>query len=202
MKQVWFREFDLNYPLDKLLVFARKIMLSGPSSPVGPRVSRTQVWWPSTAPLDFWQRCEKIAPLRSYFGDFGPRFASIWEYPEYDVLSPHIDDPGKGATSLIIPLIGRFRTDRYKSIHDLTVNVSAESLNRREATEEQFNQVSKEIDTEPYESHEYGPGKIFLLNNSVYFHGGEPLDDYRLCMQVYVSPDYDLDKLFTDDKKY
>jgi hypothetical protein len=171
-------------------------MLSGPSSPVGARVSKKQVWWPGSAPENFWRRCEEIAPLRSYFNDFGPRFVSIWEYPEYDTLAPHIDDPGKGITSLIIPLIGRFRTDRYKSINDLTIDVTAESLNRREATQEQYEQVGKEIATDPFDSHEYGPGKIFLLNNSVYFHGGEPIDNYRLCMQIYVSPEYDLNKLF------
>jgi len=196
MKDTWYRKFNLEYNLDELLVWARKTMLSQSSSRVGERVSNTQIFWPGSIPEGFWNRCNKIAPLRNFYNDWGPRYGSVWEYPDYDILRTHIDDPGKGVTSLIVPLIGRFKTDRYKRIDELSVDVTAEELNRYEASQEVVDIVSKEVDHEPYESIEYGPGSIFLLNNSKYFHGGEPIDGYRLCLQLYVCPDYELDKLF------
>ena len=168
IKTDWYTLIPLEYSLDKLLVWARTIQVKSESKETIGDVSSIQRFWMGSAPQELWDEVNKIMPCLSYWDGgrlgqtFGPRSTSIWEYPVYDELKPHIDNrkglggyPGK--TSLIIPLIGRFETWYFTD----------------ESCKEKGDSVV------------YSPGNIFVMKNWDRYHGGRPLDGYRLCLHIF-----------------
>ncbi len=181
IKTSWYTLIPLKYDLDKLVAWAQEIQCqTEPWDTIG-AVSNKQRFWMTSLVPEVWQQCNEIMPCIDYWsehrmgGSLGPRNCSIWEYPEYDELLPHIDNdegvggyPGK--TSLIIPLIGDFTTWYFTD----------------DTCTEKADQVT------------YSPGSIFVMKNWDRYHGGEPCGDYRLCLHVFSQTDIDdyLDVLF------
>jgi len=93
---------------------------------------------------------------------------ALCEYGKGDELPPHIDPNISLSSSIIISLIGRFET----RLHDEMDNTKV---------------LDKVI---------YGPGDYIILNNTICFHGGKPLDDYRLALVAFVDPSFDMSKFW------
>lgn len=89
---------------------------------------------------------------------------ALWEYGEGDVLPPHIDLGISLSSAIIVSLEGRFETYLHES-----------------------KESGEILDTVTY-----GPGEYIVLNNTVYYHGGRPLDPYRLALVAFVDPSFDM----------
>ena len=160
-------KFKLDYDLDSVRVWARKAQLknSGSTSPdyLGPG----QYFWEEQMPENLWNYLNSLIPLLSMYKESGPRYCTIQEYQQSGKLTPHCDDFIQlFETSLIIPLIGRFKTSTLVGENDHT----------------------------PIETMEYGPGDAYWLKSREYWHKGEPVDDYRLNLMCFIEKGTDLDK--------
>ncbi len=89
---------------------------------------------------------------------------ALWEYGEGDELEPHIDVNISLSSAIVIALVGSFETRLFDS----------------EDTSKIVDQVI------------YGPGEYIILNNTAYYHGGRPLDGYRLAAVAFVDPSFDM----------
>lgn len=181
IKTSWYTLIPLKYDLQKLVTWAQQVQAETEPVPTIGAVSSIQRFWQTNLVPEVWNQCNDIMPCIDYWeghrlgGALGPRNCSIWEYPGQDELLPHIDNndgfggyPGK--TSLIIPLIGDFTTWYFT---DQTCQEKADSVT-------------------------YSPGSIFVMKNWDRYHGGIPVDDYRLCLHVFSQKNIDdyLDVLF------
>tara|TARA_B110000459_G_scaffold199914_1_gene247410 strand:+ start:166 stop:693 length:528 start_codon:yes stop_codon:yes gene_type:complete len=165
----WAKALDLNYNLDDMRVWARKLQLSKSGTVIPDYLGHDQIYWEDQIPEDFWNYLNSIIPLMSMYKEKGPRYCTLWEYQQSSKLIPHIDDFIQlFETSLVIPLIGGFRTSR----------VEPESEN-------------------VLDSIEYGPGQAFFLKSQEYWHMGEPLDDYRLAILCFIEKGTDLESYIT-----
>ena len=165
----WAKALDLNYNLDDMRVWARKLQLSKSGTVPPDYLGHDQIYWEDQIPEDFWNYLNSIIPLMSMYKEKGPRYCTLWEYQQSSKLIPHIDDFIQlFETSLVIPLIGGFRTSR----------VEPESEN-------------------VLDSIEYGPGQAFFLKSQEYWHMGEPLDDYRLAILCFIKKGTDLESYIT-----
>lgn len=94
---------------------------------------------------------------------------ALWEYGDGDELPPHIDPDISLSSSVIVSLVGRFET----RVHDKTnLNVVLDKVS-------------------------YGPGDYIILNNTVHYHSGKPLDNYRLAVVAFVDPSYDMTEFWS-----
>lgn len=167
--QTWYRIFDVDYNIDRLLVWARKLQLSKPGTPMQNKTSlntvdlgEDQYYWEGEFPKNEFNIFNSIIPLDGTFRGIETS-ASLWEYQSRTRLLPHIHNTEEliGGV-LIVPLIGKFKTSIYED--------------------------NKEVD-----SVEYSPGKLFFLKGKEYLHGGEAIDGYRLAALLYIHKDVNLD---------
>lgn len=165
MQLKWGKALDLNYNLDTVSVWARKLQLNKQGISAPDYLGHSQMYWEDQVPEDFWNYLNNVIPLLSMYKEKGPRYCTLWEYQQTSKLIPHIDDFIQlFETSLVIPLIGRFKTS--------IVEPNSENI---------------------IDSIEYGPGQAFFLKSQEYWHMGEPLDDYRLAILCFIKKDTDLE---------
>jgi hypothetical protein len=167
--QTWHRIFDVDYNIDKVLVWARKLQLSKPGIPMQNKTSlntvdlgEDQYYWEGEFPKQEFDIFNDIICLDGKFRGIETS-CSLWEYQSHTKLLPHIHDTEEliGGV-LIVPLIGNFKTSIY--------------------------QGDKEID-----SVEYSPGKLFFVKGKEFLHGGEAIDGYRLAALLYIKKGVNLD---------
>lgn len=159
----WYKLFDVEYDIDKLLVWARRLQLSKPSILASSEYfGKHQQYWASEFPQDMFDYFNQIIPLDgSHQGTNTSSF--LWEYTQHTYLTPHIHEHEENVASvLIIPLIGKFKTNLI--------------LNDKVA-----------------DSVIYGPGKACFLKGQKYKHSGEAIDGYRLAALLYIKKGTDLD---------
>jgi len=164
----WCKLIDVEYDIDKVLVWARKLQLgskgnaiTGESSLNG-YMGNDQYYWTGEFPQQEFNYFNSIIPLDGKFKGINTS-CTLWEYQSQTQLMPHIHEKEFDIGGLlIVPLIGKFRTNIL--------------------------QEDKEID-----SIEYSPGKLFFLKGKEFVHGGEAIDGYRLNAVLYIKKDIDLD---------
>lgn len=165
--QRWYRLFDIDFDLDRALVWARKIQLSSP--PVAADedyFGLHQQYWTGEFPQDMFDYFNSIIPLDgSHDGIKTSSF--LWEYTQHTYLKPHVHTHEVNVASvLIVPLIGKFKTNLVEN-------------------------------GEVVDSITYGPGKAFFLKGQVFEHSGESVDGYRLAVLLYIKKGTDLDSYIT-----
>ena len=166
MQLRWGKALPLDYNLDQVRVWARKLQLSNPGTTTPDYLGHDQMYWENHVPEDFWNYLNSIIPLLSDYKDKGPRYCTLWEYQQTSKLIPHIDDFIQlFETSLVVPLIGKFTTSIVQP-----------------ETENKIDSIT------------YGPGEAFFLKSTEYWHMGEPVDDYRLAILCFIEKGTDLDK--------
>ena len=165
MKRDWGNIVNLDFNLDQVLVWARKIQLSkDPNSDW--TLSTDQIYWDGNCPDDLWAYLHTIVPLMRNFKTKGPNYVTLQEYPSSRILEPHIDLADVYEATFIVPLIGRARTSIVEP------------------------NTSNKID-----SITYGPGEAIWLRNNKYWHMVEPIDEYRLNLMFYIVKGTDLDSI-------
>ena len=161
----WHRVFDLDISLDESLVWARKLQLSRPGTQVPGYLGADQMYWEDNLPKKTFDYLDSLIPLMGTYKGQGETWCTLWEYPSPAILPPHIDSMIKlFSTNLILPLIGKFRTSIVEP-----------------NTENKLDSV------------EYGPGQAFFLKSKEFWHMGEPVDDYRLCVLLFIKKEVNLD---------
>jgi hypothetical protein len=166
MQLRWGKALPLDYNLDAVRVWARKLQLSKPGTVIPDYLGHDQMYWEDQVPENFWEYLISIIPLMSDYKGQGPRYCTLWEYQQSSKLIPHIDDFIQlFETSLVIPLIGKFTTSIVEP-----------------ETENKIDSIT------------YGPGEAFFLKSKEYWHMGEPVDDYRLAILCFIEKGTNLDK--------
>lgn len=167
-------KFILDYNLDSIRVWARQVQLEKSWRKAPDYLGPGQFYWEDQVPENFWRYLNELIPLMSMYKGQGPRYCTLQEYQKAGKLVPHCDDFIElFETSLIIPLIGRFKTSTLVGENDHT----------------------------PIETMEYGPGDAFYLKSREYWHKGEPLDGYRLNLMCFIEKGTDLNK-YLDNQRH
>lgn len=161
----WGKSVELNYDLDSVLVWARKLQLSKPAEKNW-ALSDDQTYWEGECPDNLWSYLNTIVPLDGDFRGKGPNYCTLQEYPSCKILSPHIDHTEKYEATFLLPLIGRATTSIVEP------------------------NTANKID-----SITYGPREVFWLKNGEYWHMVEPVDEYRLVIMFFITKGTDLDRL-------
>ena len=170
-KAYWCKRITVPAPLNQLLVWARKRMLTTDyqtKSDYEVLGENTKYWDYYISDLDN-DKYKVILDLVKIIEDtyglpltYNGSYVSIWEYGEGDTLPPHKDPDISQVASVVFGLIGGFEV----------------RLNHEETDE-------------VLEAIQYQPGEGIILNNTIYKHSGECLDGYRLALLFSVNPEFD-----------
>ena len=168
MQLKWYKLIAVDYDIDEVLVWARKLQLSKPgtniinSSSANGYLGDNQQYWTGEFPQKQFDYFNSIIPLDGTFKGIKTN-CNLWEYQSDSKLLPHIHTQEKEIGGLlIVPLIGKFKTSLFEN--------------------------DKIID-----SIEYSPGNIFFVKGKKFLHGGETVDGYRLNVSLHIQKDVDLD---------
>ena len=164
----WYKLIDVEFDLDKVSVWARKLQLSSSGqamttdSSLNGDLGNDQHYWTGEFPQKQFDYINSIIPLDGKFKGIKTS-CSLWEYKTHTNLTPHIHTNETEIEGLlVVPLIGKFKTSIFKD--------------------------DVEID-----SVIYSPNTIFFLKGKEFVHGGEAIDGYRLCVILYIKQGTDLD---------
>jgi hypothetical protein len=168
MQLKWYKLINVNYNIDEVLVWARKLQLSQEGTIISDQSSANgylgehQQYWTGEFPQAQFDYFNSIIPLDGTFKGIKTS-CTLWEYQKKSKLLPHIHKEEKEIGGLlIVPLIGKFKTSLYEN-------------------------------NEIVDSVEYSPGNIFFVKGKEFMHGGETVDDYRLNTVLYIHKDVDMD---------
>ena len=92
MQLKWGKALPLDYDLDEVRVWARKLQLSKPGIAAPDYLGHAQMYWEDQVPEKFWKYINCVIPLMSNYKGQGPRYCTLWEYQQSSKLIPHIDD--------------------------------------------------------------------------------------------------------------
>ncbi len=168
MQLKWYKLINVDYDIDEVLVWARKLQLSqsgisiDSNSSANGYLGEHQQYWTGEFPQTQFDYFNSIIPLDGTFKGIKTS-CTLWEYQKQSNLLPHIHkEENEIGGLLIVPLIGKFKTSLFEN--------------------------DKIID-----SVEYSPGNIFFLKGKEFLHGGETIDDYRLNAVLYIHKNVDMD---------
>lgn len=166
----WYKKFNLEQSIEGLIDFSRNQMETFPCytkkdhSLLG---EHSRYWdWPTREIKDanIKQLLKSLEQKHQLPVDTPKTLISLWEYGSGDVLPAHVDLNISLSAAIVVSLMGRFETRKHE-------------LQNNDAIVDRVT---------------YGPGEYIILNNTVVRHSGQPLDDYRLALVVFVDPSHDM----------
>tara|TARA_B100001778_G_scaffold308166_1_gene288730 strand:- start:2539 stop:3057 length:519 start_codon:yes stop_codon:yes gene_type:complete len=168
MELKWYKLIDAKFNLDKVLIWARKLQLSSSGHAMS---TDSSLNGDLGSDQRYWtgefpqKEFDYINSLIPLDGKFKgiKTSCSLWEYQTHTHLKPHIHENETDIEGLLIVPL----IGRFKT-----------SIFKDDV----------EID-----SVEYSPKTIFFLKGKEFVHGGEAIDGYRLCVNLYIKQGTDLD---------